>query len=133
MLNFTKPVRLPMWFTEKSLYDLHVKRALLWISVPSAISTGTLGYGLRNQGILVALPVEANDVPERQECDGDPPAFPSEGIGSSFHGGKVAGVRNLPFTLFNTKVKNDLSCTSTSPPPPTPPILQMASLRTAVV
>jgi hypothetical protein len=94
MLNFTESLRLPMWFMVKSLYDLHVKRALLWISVPSAVPTGTLGYGLRNQRIMVALPVEANDLPERQEGDGDPPAFPSEGIGSSFYGSKVAGVRS---------------------------------------
>jgi hypothetical protein len=94
MLNFTESVRLPMWFMVKSLYDFHVKRSLLWISVLSAVPTGTLGYGLRNQGIMVALPVEANDIPERQEGDGDPPAFPSEGIGSSFCGGKVARVRS---------------------------------------
>ena len=81
-----------MWFMVKSLYDLRVKRSLLWISVPSADPTGTFGYGLSNQGIMVALPVEANDLPEREEDDGDPPAFPSEGIGSSFYGGKVAGV-----------------------------------------
>jgi len=76
----------------KSLYDFHVKRALLWTSVPSAVPTGTLGYELSNQGIMVALPVEANDLPESEEGDGEQPAFPSEGIGSSFYGGKVAGV-----------------------------------------
>jgi len=53
-----------VWFMVKSLYDFHVKRALLWTSVPSAVPTGTLGYGLSNQGIMVALPVEANDLPE---------------------------------------------------------------------
>jgi len=73
-----------VWFMVKSLYDLRVKRSLLWIIVPSAVPTGTFGYGLSNQGIMVALPVEANDLPECLEGDGDPPAFPSEGIGISF-------------------------------------------------
>ena len=55
-----------MWFMVKSLYDLHVKRALLWISVPSAVTAGTLGYGLSNQGIMVSLTLETDDLPERQ-------------------------------------------------------------------
>ena len=66
MLNFTESVRLLMWFMVKSLYDLHVKRALLWISVPSAVTAGTLGYGLSNQGIMVSLTLETDDLPERQ-------------------------------------------------------------------
>lgn len=92
MLNFTETVRLPVWLMVKSLYDLHVKRVLLWIIVPSVVPTGTLGYGLSNQGLMISLLVEANDLPERQEGDGDPLAFPSKGIGSSLYGGKVVGV-----------------------------------------
>jgi hypothetical protein len=52
--------------------------------MPSAVSAETPEYGLGNQRIIVVLPVQANDLPERQEGDGSPPAFPSYGIGSSF-------------------------------------------------
>jgi hypothetical protein len=66
MLNFTESVRLLMWFMVKSFYDLHVKRALLWVSVPSTVTAGTLEYLLSNQGIMVSLSVETSDLPERQ-------------------------------------------------------------------
>jgi hypothetical protein len=52
--------------------------------MPSAVSAETPEYGLGNQRIIVALPVQANDLPEPQEGDGSPPAFSSYGIGSSF-------------------------------------------------